>query len=210
MRDYPINLKLTGKRCAVIGGGEVALRKIRGLLECGGQVLVISPNINKVLQILAEAGKITWLAKEYQRGDLTNFFLVICAADSKETNLLAAEEAKEAGALVDAADNQEVSDFSSPAQVRRGALLITVSTSGRSPAFARLIKEEIASAYGEEYGQYLELIAAERLKIRNENEFSSSQERGNFWRETLTLNKEILRLLRAGKFAEAQTRIRGR
>ena len=128
---YPLNLDLSGKSCVVIGGGQVAERKVKGLVAAGAVVTVIAPAVADPLQ-----------AGAYAYGMLAPYqpLLVFCAADSATANREAAREAKQLRALVNAAAQPEVTDFQVPSRVVRGDLLLTVSTGGDSPAFSRLLR----------------------------------------------------------------------
>ncbi|SMD10530.1 precorrin-2 dehydrogenase/sirohydrochlorin ferrochelatase family protein [Sporomusa malonica] len=204
MELYPINLKLAGRRAAVIGGGGVAERKATSLLAAGAEVSVFSPELTPGLSALHEAGRLVWVPRAYQSGDLHKFFLVFCATNQADINRQAAVEARAAGALVNIADAPELSDFYVPAHIAQGDLLITVSTGGGSPALARRLKEDIAARYGPEYGQYLALIA--KLRPEMKSRLATAKERESFWRETI--DHEALYLLKEGKFSEAEERIR--
>ncbi|SDE95202.1 precorrin-2 dehydrogenase/sirohydrochlorin ferrochelatase family protein [Sporomusa acidovorans] len=204
MELYPVNLKLAGRRCAVIGGGAVAERKVKSLITAGAQVTVFSPVLTPGLSQLQENGRLAWVARVYQAGDLHNFFLVFCATNEPAANRQAAKDAQAAGALVNVADAPELSDFYVPAHIVRGDLLLTISTGGGSPALARRLREEIAARYGPEYGHYLALIAKLRPELKGR--LATTKEREKFWRETIDL--EALDLLKQGKFNEAEERIR--
>jgi precorrin-2 dehydrogenase/sirohydrochlorin ferrochelatase len=205
MHYYPINLNLNGKKCVIIGGGEVAERKAGTILSAGGEVFVISPNLTAELLAMAEKGMLVWQKRIYQTGDMNieDFFAAVCATDNAEVNLSAAQEAKQKKILVDMADNMPMSDFTVPAHVRRGDLIIAVSTGGKSPAFAREIRKEISAAYGEEYGTYLELIAKMRSEMKNA--LPEPKDRETFWRHGL--DREALSLLREGKTDEAKEKL---
>ncbi|QDR82769.1 precorrin-2 dehydrogenase/sirohydrochlorin ferrochelatase family protein [Sporomusa termitida] len=204
MELYPINLKLAGRRCAVVGGGAVAARKVMLLMAVAAEVSVFSPVLTPGLASLVEARRLTWVPRAYNPGDLYSFFLVFCATDQPDANRQAAAEARAAGALVNCADAPELSDFYVPAHIVHGDLLITVSTGGGSPALARRLKEDIAARYGPEYGHYLALIAKLRPEIKGR--LSTAKEREKFWRETI--DHEALNLIKSGKFSEAEERIR--
>ncbi|HWR41640.1 bifunctional precorrin-2 dehydrogenase/sirohydrochlorin ferrochelatase [Sporomusa sp.] len=204
MELYPINFKLAGRRCAVVGGGAVAERKVMALIAAGAEVSVFSPALTPGLSSLAEARRLTWVPSAYAPGDLHSFFLVFCATDQADTNRQAAAEARASGALVNIADAPELSDFYVPAHIAHGDLLITVSTGGGSPALARRLKEDIAARYGPEYGYYLALIA--KLRPEMKDRLATAKEREKFWRETI--DQEALHLLKSGKFSEAEERIR--
>lgn len=200
---YPINLDLTDKHCAVIGGGCVAARKTRALLAARAKVTVVAPQLVASLAEYAAQGKIVHIAKPYREEALDGFFLVFCATDDAAANRRAAEAARRGGALVNVADASSASDFALPAQVRRGDLLLTVSTGGKSPAFARTLAAELAARYGEEYGTCLAML--ERVRGRMKRALASSKEREAFWRKAL--GGEVLRLVREGKFTEAEAEI---
>ncbi|MBP2641183.1 MAG: siroheme synthase [Firmicutes bacterium] len=200
---YPVNLLIEGKPCLVIGGGAVAERKVRSLLLAGAVVTVISPRLTDGLAKLAADRQIIHVDRPYQTGDTTGHLLVICAADRSEINRLVSEEAQAQRILVNVVDAPEKGDFLVPAQVARGDLLLTVSTGGHSPALSRRLREKLAAEYGPEYGQYLELIAKARQKVKNR--IHSADERVCFWRETL--DSEILALLRQGRMQEAEAKI---
>lgn len=204
MAVYPVNLNIEGRPCAVIGGGHVAYRKVKALLKAKASVTVISPVLIEELAQLVERADIIYSAKFYSQGDLNAYFLVICATDNSEVNQKAALEAKENGSLVNVVDNESFSDFTVPAQVRRGDLLFTVSTGGKSPALSRQLRAELAGTYGTEYEMYLELVADVRSLMKMK--LKTSQERETFWNKAM--NKEILDLLKQGKLSVAEERIK--
>ena len=204
MELYPINLKLTGRKCAVIGGGAVAERKVRALLAAGAEVSVFSPMLTAGLDELKQAGCLVWVPRTYKSGDLDHFFLVFCATNDSQINRQAAAEANAAGALVNIADAPDLSDFYVPAHVNHGELLLTVSTGGGSPALARKLKDELAAKYGPEYGRYLALVT--KLRTEMKERLATSKERETFWREAI--DQETLNLLKQGKFGEAEERMR--
>lgn len=204
MPFYPVNLQMTGKRCAVIGGGAVAERKVGPLLKAGAVVTVFSPQVTDALSRLVQARQITHVDRPYRQGDLAGFFLAICATDDGAVNQAAAREAEARGMLLNVADAPELGNFSVPAQVVRGDLLLTVSTNGKSPALARLLRQDLEERYGEEYGLYLQLVAKIRTEMKTR--LATAKEREQFWREHI--DDEIMILLRQGKINEAEARIR--
>ena len=201
---YPVNLNLFGRSCAVIGGGQVAERKVASLLQAKAIVTVFSPQLTESLTQLAERKLLSAHLRTYNSGDLAGYFLVICATNDPVINRQAALEAKAAKALVNIVDAPELCDFTVPAQVVRGDLLLTVSTAGHSPKFAKLIRQQLEKYYGEEYGIYLELLG----KVRSDLQqcLVSSKQRQCFWQDSL--DEEILALLAAGKLKEAEEKIR--
>ena len=200
MADYPINLRIAGKKCIVIGGGDVACRKVKSLLAAGVEVTVLSPELTTELAEMVEKKQFNYIARPYQKGDLDGFFLVICATDVSSVNEAVAKEAEEAGILANVVDVPELGNFSVPAQIKRGDLLLTVSTGGKSPAMAKKLRQELDKQYGEEYGEYLDLIDKVRREIKQR--LATSKERELFWRETIDEN--VLALLRQGRIEEAE------
>ena len=156
---YPVSLDITGKRCLVIGGGTVAARKIRALLLCGGVVQIVSPEVCGEIRSLAEADKLKWLPRPYHSTDMIGVFLVFAATDDPEAQALIAHDAAMHHVLLNRADNSELSDFHVPAKIRRGDLVIAISTGGGSPALASLIKRRLTPEFGEEYATLVELMS---------------------------------------------------
>ena len=168
MRYFPINLDVRGKPAVVVGGGAVAARKCSALLDAGAHVTVIAPRLNSSLTEMSEKGGILHVAREFAPGDLAGAFLVFAATDSPLVNRTVAEEAKARNILADIADAPELGSFTLPAVMRRGDLQIAVSTGGKSPALARLIREQLEALYGPEYGAALELLGKLREKLLTE------------------------------------------
>ena len=203
MLFYPVNLRIAGKLCAVIGGGAVAQRKVASLLAAGAEVTVISPELTVGLAEMVREKRFKYVERSYKKGDLTGFYLVICATDNALANQLAAEEAEQRGILVNVADAPELGNFSVPAQIKHGDLLLTVSTGGKSPAMAKKLRQELAERYGEEYGLYLDIVDKVRRQLKEK--LATPKERELFWRETI--DEDVLALLRQGRIEEAEARI---
>lgn len=202
---YPININLKGKSCLVIGGGVVAERKVMKLLEEGARVTVMSPQLTDALAALCEGGKIYWQnmfwsEEAFCRDD---FLLVFCATNDAALNARAAKQAKAKGSIVNVVSDGALCDFIVPARVARGDLLLTVSTSGASPAFARVLKERIDAAYGDAYGAWLDRLQTIRSEVKQKR---SSGERNRFWR--MALSEHILELVENGNLDEAEGKIR--
>ncbi len=151
---YIACLKLTGRRCLVVGGGEVGLEKVEGLLACSGEVTLIAPEAVPELQRLAGEGSIRWERREYAgRDDLEGVFMAIAATDDTEVNIRIFDEAEERAMLVNVVDVPPLCNFILPAIVRSGPLAIAISTAGASPALAKRMKAEIADHYGEDHAR---------------------------------------------------------
>jgi precorrin-2 dehydrogenase/sirohydrochlorin ferrochelatase len=165
MKYYPINLDLRGRPVLIVGGGAVAERKCRTLLEAGARVMVIAPDLSRGLLTLVARGAIEHLARDYRRGDLTGAFLVFVATGDKAVSREVADEAAERRILANIADMPELGDFATPSIVARGDLLLTVSTGGKCPLMAHAIREEIEARFGPEYGTALLVLGAVREKL---------------------------------------------
>ena len=157
MRYYPINLDIKGRRCLVVGGGAVGTRKVHTLLQCGADVTVISPQATNELSVLAEAGDIAMQKREYSSTDLEGIFLVIGATDDETLNRQVSADAQSRNLLCNIADRPAVCNFILPSIVHRGDLVITVSTSGKSPALAKKLRKALERQFGIEYADLLNL-----------------------------------------------------
>jgi precorrin-2 dehydrogenase/sirohydrochlorin ferrochelatase len=165
MTVYPVNLDVAGRDCLVVGGGEVGLRKTRGLLDCGAAVTVISPAAAPALRELAETGEIAWAERGYRSGDMNGRFLVFAAAGDAGVNAQVVSDARRAGVLCNAADRPGEGDFTLPAVLRRGDLALAVSTGGASPALSRRIRITLAETFGPEYETALKILGAARARL---------------------------------------------
>ena len=156
---YIACLKLTGRRCVVVGGGEVGLEKVEGLLACGGEVTLIAPEAGRELEELAAEGSIRWERRSYAGPqDLEGVFIVIACTNDTDVNIAVYEDAERRAMLVNVVDVPPLCNFILPAIVRTGPLAIAISTAGASPALAKRIKREIAHAYGEPYARLAVLL----------------------------------------------------
>jgi len=196
---YPMFLNIGGKRCVVVGGGKVALRKVRALLEHGASVEVISPDPCSQLVELAEQGQICALRRYYQPGDLKKAFIAIAATDDSDINQQVVKEARSEGVLVNVADNLENSDFIVPSYARRGGVTIAVSTAGKSPALARKIRARLEREFGDEYASLVRLIGEVRAELRRQGIKVS----GDDWQEALDLDS-MIELLKKGDVEKAR------
>ena len=165
---YPIMLKIEGKPCKVIGGGRVAERKINTLLKHGADVTLISPKITEGLSMLVEKGKIKYINRNYQKGDLKGAYLAFALTDNKDINAECEKEARENNIFINIADSEDLSDFIIPASINRGSLNISISTGGKSPMLAGKIKKELEEIYGEQYEYILNTLWELRKKILKE------------------------------------------
>jgi precorrin-2 dehydrogenase/sirohydrochlorin ferrochelatase len=164
---YPIMLRLEGKKAVVIGGGRVAERKVKGLLETGAEIVVVSPDATGELQQLSAAKKISWLEKSFSEEDLEGAVLVFSATNDAELNQIVKNSAAP-HQLISIADDPETSDFHVPAQLQRGRLSIAISTDGASPTLAGEIRKQLEEKYDESFEEYLEFLFSARKRILTE------------------------------------------
>jgi precorrin-2 dehydrogenase/sirohydrochlorin ferrochelatase len=165
MRYYPINLDVQNRECLVVGGGSVGERKVKTLLECGALVTVVARRATELLRALASEGRIELNIRDYESSDMEGKFLVIGATDNEEVNEKVNKDAAERGLLCNIADRPAACNFVLPAIVRQGDLLIAVSTSNKSPAVARRIRETLEKQFGPEYTVLLTLMGSIRQKL---------------------------------------------
>ncbi|MEW6607740.1 MAG: bifunctional precorrin-2 dehydrogenase/sirohydrochlorin ferrochelatase [bacterium] len=184
MTYYPICLNLKNKKCLVVGGGKVALRKVKSLVEAQAKVTVISPKFSTLFKELEN--KITCLKEKYNSNHIKkDTFLVIAATNDKQFNAKIARDANKLNLLINVVDSPEMCNFIVPAIMVRGDLIISVSTSGKSPALARKIKEDLEIIYGTEYEALVDSLAKLRNKVKVE--YKDEEERKLFWEKLLSL-----------------------
>lgn len=165
MNYYPIFLDISGKPCTVVGGGEVAYRKVVRLLSCGASVSVVARDLTAALAALRDAGQISHIVGEYSPAVIEGAVLVIGATDSPSTNEAVFRDCRERGVMVNIVDAPALCDFIVPAVFTRGDLVIAVSTGGKSPALARMIRDELEGRYGDEYAVLLHIMGELRGRI---------------------------------------------
>ncbi|WHY86760.1 NAD(P)-binding protein [Neobacillus novalis] len=165
--NYPIMLRLEGKRVVVVGGGKVADRKISGLLGTGARLVVISPEATEELRGLFHAGKIEWVQRQFSNRDLQGAFMVFAATNDKVLNL-SIKDSAEPHQLVMVVDDPEESDFHLPSVFHRGRLSIAVSTGGASPTLAKKIRGQLVRQFDVTYEDYLDFLFEKRKWIIKE------------------------------------------
>ena len=166
MGAYPIMLNIKNQEVVVVGGGTIAYRKIRGLLQAGANITVISPEIEERIETLRRERRNVWRKKEFESADITSALLVIAATNSNVVNELVAFATMK-HQLVNIVDNPELSNFHVPAKLTRGDLTISVATGGASPTLAKVIRDELSSVYDDSYAEYLAFLAEVREKVKN-------------------------------------------
>jgi precorrin-2 dehydrogenase/sirohydrochlorin ferrochelatase len=200
---YPVTLDLEGRPCLVVGGGAVALRKVVGLLEAEARVTVVSPTLSTGLLELARAGRFQWRPREFLPGDTEACFLVVVATGDRSVNRLVTEAARRSRTLVNCADDPGHCDFILPALVRRGSLIVAVSTGGASPAMACMVRDELDAKLTEDYARLAEVAANVRRRLRERGLAVG----GDCWAHALD---EIKQLVAAGRPHEAEQRLEER
>ncbi|MEW6258423.1 MAG: bifunctional precorrin-2 dehydrogenase/sirohydrochlorin ferrochelatase [Thermodesulfobacteriota bacterium] len=169
MTYYPILLQLVDQPCVVVGGGEVATRKVEGLLGCSARVRVVSPIVTPRLRHWIEEGTVDWIDRPYYSESLQGARLVIGATDDQAVNLRVFEDCKALGIWCNIADRPECCDFILPSVIRRGDLIVAVSTSGKSPAFAKTLRKQLEGLFGQEYAVFLQLMGRIRKRLLAED-----------------------------------------
>ena len=162
---YPVALSVRGRRALVVGGGAVAERKVRGLIDAHADVLVVAPSLTPPLAALAEVGAIGWQPRRYAPGDVAGAFIAFAATDDDATNASVAAEARAAGILVNDASDAERGDFATPAVHRSGPLTVTVDSGGLSPSFTKRIRDELAVQFGARYARAAAALGALRERV---------------------------------------------
>jgi precorrin-2 dehydrogenase/sirohydrochlorin ferrochelatase len=198
MRYYPVHLDIQNRNCLVVGGGTVGTRKVVTLLDCGANVTVISPVVSDQLRDFAISGLIKLRERPYQSGDLDGMFLVIGATDDEGLNRKISSDADHLNTLCNIADRPEVCNFILPSIVQRDDLVITISTSGKSPALAKKLRKTLEYQFGKEYGIFLKLMGAARKKLLSQ---AHQPEAHKHLFEQL-IAADLIGMIREGKTAE--------
>jgi precorrin-2 dehydrogenase / sirohydrochlorin ferrochelatase len=202
-RLYPVNLVLRGRRCLVVGGGTVAARKVVGLVEAGAAVHVVAPWICDAIRAQAGTSEpaVSFEERSYRAGDIDGAWLVITATDSAAVNAAVRAHADAARVWVNAADDPPSCTFTLPAVVRQGPVMLTVSTSGQSPAMAAWIKGRLQTEIGPEFAALAYLLGQARADLRAAGRSSEDVD----WRPAL--NSDMLDEIRAGDLTRARKRL---
>lgn len=198
---YIACLKLTGRRCLVVGGGEVGLEKVEGLLACAGEVTLIAPSAVPELDRYASEGSIRWEQREYTGPeDLEGVFMVIAATDDTEVNIRIFDDAEERAMLVNVVDVPPLCNFILPAIVRTGPLAIAISTAGASPALAKRMKNEIAGLYGDDHARLAVILNEARGWAKST--LPTYQDRKVFFEGIVNGDPDPVILIREGREGE--------
>ncbi|HEV2379961.1 MAG TPA: bifunctional precorrin-2 dehydrogenase/sirohydrochlorin ferrochelatase [Terriglobia bacterium] len=162
---FPAFLKLAGRKCLVVGAGQVGESKIEGLLATGAEITVVSPRATDAVRAWAEAGKLGWYARGFDPPDLDAVFLAVVATSSPLLNEWIFQEAQRRGVLCNVVDDPAHCDFYYPAVVRRGALQIAISTDGKSPALAQRLRKKLEDEFGPVYASWIEELGNMRRQL---------------------------------------------
>lgn len=196
-RYYPVFLDLKGKLCVVIGGGEVAERKVQTLLESGAVVTIISPQCTPSIQALADGGEIQLRLREYADGDLVGVFLAIAATNQVHVNRAIVAEAAREKVVLNVVDEPSLCTFIAPSIVNRGEVTVAVSTGGSSPALARKLREALEQSDLLDYSELAGTLSSARKEIRR----LGREVHPDKWQESIS--NDLLDLVRAGESRQA-------
>lgn len=199
---YPVTLLVAGRRVVVVGGGHIGARKVRGLLDGEAVVHVVALRVDEEMRALADDGHVTLDERAFEPADLDGAWLVITATDDPATNRAVRDAAEDRRIWVNAADDPEHCTFILPAVVRRGDLLVTAGTGGRSPALTLWMKHRLEAEFGPEFEALLEVLAQAREAIRAEGRPTESVD----WQSAIDAGMEagILEMLGDGRVDEAK------
>jgi siroheme synthase-like protein len=201
MAYYPMFLEMKGRPCLVVGGGQVAARKVEGLLAADARVSVVSPSLDPEIAKLKAERRIQHISRQYQQGDLKGYALVIAATDDAATNERVVLDARQSGILVNVVDEPALCDFIVPSVIRRGDVVLAISTGGLSPALARWLRQELETYLSEDFERLARLLAQVRAELR---------ERGidvppEAWQRAI--DSQLLELVAAARHDEARQRL---
>jgi precorrin-2 dehydrogenase/sirohydrochlorin ferrochelatase len=194
---YPVNLVVAGRPCLVVGGGRVAARKAAGLLACGADVHVVAAEVGPEMRAL----DLPTEERPYRRGEVAGYRLVIAATNDAKTNRAVFEDGETAGVWVNSADDPASCSFTLPSVLRRGPVMVAVSTGGRSPALASWLRDRIGGEIGPEYEVLAGLLAEARAEVKR----SGASTEGADWRTVL--DSDMLELIRNGHIEQARERL---
>ncbi len=197
---YVACLRLRGRRCVVVGGGEIGLEKVEGLLACGGEVTLVAPDAVPELRELAEEGSIAWERRAYEPSDLERTFIVIAATDDSDVNIGIYEDAERRAMLVNVVDVPPLCNFILPAIVRQGSMAIAISTQGASPALAKRMKREISEQFGPAYAELAVILNEVRGWAKGT--LPTYNDRRDFFEGIVNGDPDPVELIRAGRTDE--------
>ena len=199
---YPVNLVVSGRRCVVVGAGRIAARKVDGLLAAGADVHVVAPRLGDQVRTMRDEGRVTVAERAFEPADLDGAWLATAATDDAAVNHAVFEAGEGRGVWVNAADDPDNCSFTLMSVIRRGDVVVTVGTGGRSPALAAWLKERIAAEIGPEYETLVELLADAREGMQADGRSTEDAD----WKRAL--DSGMLDLIRAGRVDDAKELLR--
>jgi precorrin-2 dehydrogenase / sirohydrochlorin ferrochelatase len=199
---YMAALKLKGRRCLVVGGGDVGLEKVEGLLLCNGQVHLVAPEAVPELAEYAKEGSISWDRREFRDSDLDGAFLAVAATSDTDVNIAVSRGAESRAMLVNVVDVPPLCSFILPAIVRSGPLAIAISTAGSSPALAKRMRDEIGEHFGEPYARLAVMLNDARGWAKKT--LPTYQDRKEFFEGIVNGDPDPVELIRHGRERELQ------
>ncbi len=202
---YIACLRLKGRRCVVVGGGDVGLEKVEGLLACDATVTLVAPDAHPALQELAREGSIAWESRHFSDSDLDGCLIAIAATSNTDVNIAVFEGAERRAMLVNVVDVPPLCNFILPAIVRTGPLAVAISTAGASPALAKRMKREISELFGEPYAQLAVMLNDARGWAKST--LPTYQDRKEFFESIVGGEPDPIELLRAGEVDEVRALI---
>ncbi len=202
MKYYPAFLDLKDKKAVILGGGKVAERKVRLLLQAGASVTVVSPDVTARLRDLVNRGLLRHVKRTYKKGDLKNAFIVIAGTSSSVINRKIARDARH---LVNVVDIPSEGNYIVPSILKRGPLTIAISTEGSSPALSRAIRKELERQYSSEFALYLKFV--ERVRKKAMKDIAEAKRREKFLKSLAS--DDLLNKLRSKGFSTVRKIIEG-
>jgi siroheme synthase-like protein len=199
---YPVNLVVSGRRCVVVGAGRIAARKVDGLLAAGADVHVVAPFLGEHVRTIRDEGRVTAAERAFEPADLDGAWLATAATDDPGVNHAVFEAGEARGVWVNAADDPDNCSFTLMSVIRRGDLVVTVGTGGRTPALATWLKERITAEIGPEYETLVELLADAREAMQADGRSTEDAD----WKRAL--DSGMLDLIRAGRVDDAKELLR--
>lgn len=199
---YPVVLRLAGRRCVVVGGGSVATRKIGTLVRSGADVLVVAPEIAPEIEEFEASGGVHVERRPFEPADLDGALLAFAATDQRAVNRAVVEAAKERGVLANVSDDPSASDFNNPGIVRRRDITLAISTGGRSPAFARFLREQLQAWLTDTRCILLDLVAEVRRDLRRSGRSPDAED----WQHAID-DEQVVRAIEAGDREGARRRL---
>ena len=200
---YTVQLNMENRRCVVVGGGSVALRKTKSLLEAGAAVTVIAPEIlPEIAALQSTFPALTLCRRNYETGDLRHAFLVIAATDNRDVNAAVVREAKENHCLLNVADDPDAGNFTVAGTYDNGSLHFSAATGG-NPRLTHLLLQDLRQQYGDDMAVFAAFLDEQRETVKQR--LPGPRARQEFWRNTLT--NQLLQLVKQGRLQQAKENI---